>query len=213
MMSKQNKLKKGSGLHLDMLVVAFVTGLTSLLGMPWMVAATVRSLAHLRSLQLYETMPTKEVDGTSAAPKVEFVGVQEQRVTGLMIHALIGGSILFFRNYLRRIPVSVLTGLFLYLGVSSIDKTDFFDRMKLFIMDKRDIPQNASWFKSVSLGKTKLFTAIQASLLAAMWWIKGTSLGVFFPVLIGLLAPIRIALEKLKIFSSDELKDLDGELG
>lgn len=38
------------------------------------------------------------------------------------------------------------------------------------------------------------------------------SLGVFFPVLIGLLAPARIALEKWNIFSKKELDALDGEL-
>jgi hypothetical protein len=55
-MSRKNKLRKGSGIHLDMLAVSVVTAVTSVLGMPWMVAATVRSLAHLRSLQVYDTV-------------------------------------------------------------------------------------------------------------------------------------------------------------
>jgi hypothetical protein len=46
-----------------------------------------------------------------------------------------------------------------------------------------------------------------------MWWIKETKLGVFFPVLIGILAPIRIALEKWNVFSKKELETLDGEIG
>jgi hypothetical protein len=204
MMSKENKLKKGSGLHLDMLAVAVVTTLTSMLGMPWMVAATVRSLAHMRSLKLYEG--TEGTSGTS-----EFVGVQEQRVTGLLIHALIGSSVVYFSNTLRKLPTSVLTGLFMYLGVSSINQTDLWDRFILFFTDKRDAPKKAEW-SGLKLGRVKLFTSLQLALLGGMFWLKGTPLGVFFPVLIGFLPPIRIALEKLKVFSNEELACLDGEI-
>lgn len=208
MMAKENKLKKGSGLHLDMFVVSIVTALTSVLGMPWMVAATVRSLAHLKSLRTYD-VTTQEV--TDLANK-SFEGVQEQRVTGLSIHLLIGASVLYGRGILSKIPQAVITGLFFYLGFSTLKGTDFLERLKLFITDNRDVPKNQRWSNTVSLDRIKLFTGLQASLLGLMWWIKGTSLGVLFPVLIGLLAPIRTALEKFKIFSSKELESLDGEI-
>jgi len=209
MMSKENKLKKGSGLHLDMLVVALVTTITSLLGMPWMVAATVRSLAHMRSLREYET----QGEGADGTPKIEMTGVKEQRVTGLLIHSFIGAAIIFYRDVLRQLPTSVLTGLFLYLGISSINTTDLWSRFLLFFTDPRDVPKNALWkVGGVALNKTKLFTAIQLTLLGAMWWLKGTKLGVFFPVLIGLLAPARIALERFNVFSKTELESLDGEI-
>lgn len=198
MMSKENKLKKGSGLHLDMLAVAVVTTLTSMLGMPWMVAATVRSLAHMRSLKLYDS-------------GAEFVGVQEQRFTGLLIHALIGSSVVYFSNTLRRIPTSVLTGLFMYLGVSSINQTDLWHRFILFFTDKRDAPKKAEW-SGLKLERVKLFTSLQLALLGGMFWLKGTPLGVFFPVLIGFLPPIRIALDRFKVFSNEELACLDGEI-
>ena len=221
-MSKENKLKKGSGLHLDMFVVAIVTAITSLLGMPWMVAATVRSLAHMRSLKEYKTVDSSIDDlknsaaalvGAPSVPaKVEMTGVQEQRLTGLMIHSLIGFSIIFLRPFLKKIPNAVLTGLFLFLGVSSITTTDLFDRFKLFFIDNRDKPSGFSWSKGIETGRVKLFTTIQLALLASMWWMKGTKLGVFFPVLIGALAPVRIALEKLNIFTKKELDLLDGEI-
>ena len=217
-MSKENKLKKGSGLHLDMFVVSIVTAITSLLGMPWMVAATVRSLAHMRSLKQYKitdgiTLGSNgsNLDVASQAT-VEVTGVQEQRLTGLMIHSLIGYSIIYMRPLLQRIPNAVLTGLFLYLGISSITTTDLFDRFKLFFTDKRDVPIGYTWSSGVSLQRTKLFTSIQVLLIAAMWWIKETKLGVFFPVLIGVLAPVRIVLEKCKIFTKSELDLLDGEI-
>jgi hypothetical protein len=76
-----------------MLIVAMVTTITSMLGMPWMVAATVRSLAHLRSLKEYgpgtpvvaekeETVETQSSVEEEAAPALEMTGVVEQRVTG-----------------------------------------------------------------------------------------------------------------------------------
>lgn len=39
---------------------------------------------------------------------------------GLVIHALIGCSIIFFRPQLSQIPLAVLLGLFLFLGQSSL---------------------------------------------------------------------------------------------
>ncbi len=137
--------------------------------------------------------------------------MQEQRVTGLAIHCLIGATVLLNRHLLRQIPVSVLTGLFLYLGLSSVGTTDLFRRSMLFLEDSRDI-KSAERVPGVRLGRAKLFTSIQLGLLGAMWAVKGTSWGVFFPVLIGLLAPVRIALARLRLFSKRELAALDGEL-
>jgi len=205
MMSKEHKLKKSGGLHLDMFAVATVTTITSLLGMPWMVAATVRSLAHMRSLKIYKTETDSDGSNVVSTP----VGVQEQRVTGLMIHGLIGFSILYCRNLLRKLPLSVLTGLFMYLGVSSINQTDLWSRFLLFFTDKRDVAKNKPW-SSLEPTRVKMFTSIQLALLVLMFWLKGTAVGVFFPVLIGLLPPIRLALAKA--FSQQELSKLDGEI-
>lgn len=210
-MSKENKLKKGSGLHLDMLVVSAVTALMSILGMPWMVAATVRSIAHVNSLKNFDVVGKTDKDpGT-----LQCTGVQEQRVSGLAIHSLIGAAIIFNRDLLRQIPTAVLTGLFMYLGTSSIDQTDFYDRAKLFVTDDRDVPQNKPWSPKMmasKLGRTKLFTAIQLALLGGMWYVKVTKWGVFFPIFIGMLAPIRIAMEKFGIFKKEELAVLDSSL-
>ena len=189
--------------------------------MPWMVAATVRSLAHMKSLRNYG-FKSSDTTTTSSTPVavvssegavVEMIGVQEQRVSGLAIHSLIGAALLFGRHLLRQIPTSVLTGLFLYLGFSSIGTTDLYDRSRLFLMDNRDLPISKPYMKEVGAKRTKIFTSIQIALLGSMWWIKETKLGVFFPVLIGILAPIRIALEKWNVFSKKELETLDGEIG
>ena len=48
--SPDHRLRKGYGMHLDLAVISLQIAICSLLGLPWLVAATVRSVAHLRSL-------------------------------------------------------------------------------------------------------------------------------------------------------------------
>lgn len=43
-------LQKGHGYHLDLFVLSFLILICSLMGLPWFVAATVRSITHVKSL-------------------------------------------------------------------------------------------------------------------------------------------------------------------
>jgi len=87
----------------------------SIMGLPWFVAATVLSITHVNSLKM-ET----ETSAPGETPK--FLGVREQRVTGLMVFLMIGVSI-FLTPILSHIPMPVLYGVFLYMGVSSLKGT------------------------------------------------------------------------------------------
>lgn len=136
--SKDNKMKKGYGYHVDLLIVAFNTAVFSMLGMPWLVAATVRSVNHLRSLTTFETVKEGDVEQTKV------VGVTENRVTNFGIHALIGLSIVYAKDLLRNIPQCVLMGLFLYLGLSAIKGNTFLERIELFFMDKKKMPVSST---------------------------------------------------------------------
>ena len=109
--SPAHKLKKGYGLHLDMFIISILTFVNSLFGLPWLVAATVRSLNHVRACARFTTTEEGEV---------QIESMQENRLTGLAIHSLIGGAILFARPVLGQVPLAVLMGLFLYLGKSSL---------------------------------------------------------------------------------------------
>jgi hypothetical protein len=51
----ERKLKKGSGFHLDIVLLCFLNALCSLLGMPWHCAAAVRSVAHVTSVTVMST--------------------------------------------------------------------------------------------------------------------------------------------------------------
>ncbi len=52
---KENKLSKGHGYHLDLLVLTVLIGLCGIFGLPFFVAATVNSIAHVKSLQKMST--------------------------------------------------------------------------------------------------------------------------------------------------------------
>ncbi len=100
-------LKKGPAYHLDMLALSICTALCSVTAMPFMCAGTVQSLAHVRALS-----KTERIDGSEV-----IVGVTENRLTAFVIHALIFCSILLL-PIVQLIPLSVVSGLFLFLGVS-----------------------------------------------------------------------------------------------
>lgn len=79
-------MQKGCGYHLDLLVVAVMLGVCSIMGLPWFIAATVLSISHVNSLK---------VESQCAAPgeQPKFLGIREQRVTGFMIFILMGCSV------------------------------------------------------------------------------------------------------------------------
>uniref|UniRef100_A0A8W4FJ70 Anion exchange protein n=1 Tax=Sus scrofa TaxID=9823 RepID=A0A8W4FJ70_PIG len=49
---KENKLRKAAGYHLDLFWVGILMALCSFMGLPWYVAATVISIAHIDSLKM-----------------------------------------------------------------------------------------------------------------------------------------------------------------
>lgn len=59
--------------------------------------------------------------------KPHITDVKEQRVSGLCVSILVGLSVTA-APLLRKIPMSVLFGVFLYMGVSSMTGVQFFER-------------------------------------------------------------------------------------
>lgn len=199
--AKENKLAKGSGYHLDLLVVGALVALASLFGLPWIVAATVHSLNHVKSLA------QTELRGDGAARREVVVSVRENRVSGLAIHALIALSI-FFLPLVKLIPMAVLFGLFLYMGVATLQGNQFWERFTLFFTDPRLYP-DSHYVQRVRHLKIHVFTGIQVVALGALWVLKSSALGILFPVLIALLVPLRLGLARF--FEPHELEALDRE--
>ncbi|KAM9783143.1 sodium bicarbonate cotransporter 3-like [Neosynchiropus ocellatus] len=195
---KENKLKKGCGYHLDLLVVAVMLGVCSIMGLPWFVAATVLSISHVNSLKL---------ESACAAPgeQPKFLGIREQRVTGFMIFILMGCSV-FMTSALKFIPMPVLYGVFLYMGVSSLRGIQLFDRIKLFGMPAKHQP-DLIYLRYVPLWKVHVFTVVQLTCLIVLWVIKASAAAVVFPMMVLALVFIRKLLDFC--FTTRELSWLD----
>lgn len=200
--AKHHKLKKGAGYHLDLFIVGLIILVCSLFGLPWIVAATVHSLNHVRSLADHKVT---EVNGER---RETITSVRENRISPLTIHIAIGVSLLFL-PVVKMIPMSVLFGLFLYMGFASLGGNEFFERFKLWAMDPRLYPKTHHFIGKVPNAVIHKFTLIQVVCLAVLWILKSSKLGLLFPVLIALLVPIRTSLRRF--FKADHLHALDAD--
>ncbi|XP_056424076.1 electrogenic sodium bicarbonate cotransporter 1 isoform X3 [Hyla sarda] len=195
---KENKLKKGAGYHLDLFWVAVLMIICSFMALPWYVAATVISIAHIDSLKM-------ETETSAPGEQPKFLGVREQRVTGTMVFILTGISV-FMAPILKFIPMPVLYGVFLYMGVASLNGVQFMDRLKLLLMPAKHQP-DFIYLRHVPLRRVHLFTFIQIVCLALLWILKSTVAAIIFPVMILALVAVRKAMDYL--FSQHDLSFLD----
>uniref|UniRef100_G1NZE7 Anion exchange protein n=2 Tax=Myotis lucifugus TaxID=59463 RepID=G1NZE7_MYOLU len=192
------RLRKGAGFHLDLFCVALLMLLTSALGLPWYVSATVISLAHMDSLR-------RESRACALGEPPSFLGIREQRLTGLVVFILTGISI-FLAPILKFIPMPVLYGIFLYMGVAAISSIQFTKRVQLLLMPAKHQP-DLLLLRHVPLSRVHLFTAIQLACLGLLWIIKSTPAAIIFPIMLLGLVGVRKALEW--VFSPQELLWLD----
>ncbi|CAH1099641.1 unnamed protein product, partial [Psylliodes chrysocephalus] len=196
----ERKLKKGSGLHLDIVIICIINVLCGFFGFPWMCAAAVRSIVHTSALTV---MSRTHAPGE----KPHLIEVKEQRLSAFFVAIFIGLSV-FMAPLLRLVPMAVVLGIFLYMGVASIDGIQFFDRTKLLFMPVKHHPQ-ASYVRKVKTMKMHMFTFVQLICLVILWIIKSTKASLAFPFFLILLVPLRGQLPKF--FSQRELRALDGD--
>lgn len=198
-----HKLKKGGAYHLDLAVTGGMIALCSIFGLPWLVAATVRSLNHVRSLATMEDV----VVGNGGERHDRILSVRENRVTGLSIHLMIGASLLLL-PLLKQIPMAVLYGLFLFMGVVSMRGNQFFERMSLWAMESSLYPKT-HYIRRVPNGVVHAFTGIQVACLLVLWFVKESRIGILFPLFIAMLVPIRFSLSRF--FREPYLQALDAD--
>ncbi|XP_065056470.1 anion exchange protein 3-like isoform X1 [Rhopilema esculentum] len=195
---KEHKFKKGFGYHLDLLVVSILVGAGSLLRLPWICTSPVNSLSNFHTLTV---LSSDHAPGTH--PYI--VEVKEQRFTNIIIHVLIGSSLLL-APMLERIPAAVLYGVFLYVGFTSLSRMEFIHRMQLLLIPYKLQP-DTRLVRKVRTLKIHLFTLIQLCCVVLLAVIKETKLAAIFPFLILCLVPLRKCLRVF--FSEEELENLD----
>uniref|UniRef100_A0A8B9Q7C3 Anion exchange protein n=1 Tax=Apteryx owenii TaxID=8824 RepID=A0A8B9Q7C3_APTOW len=198
---KERMLQKGSGFHLDLLLIVAMGGFLALFGLPWLAAATVRSVTHANAL----TVMSKAV-APGDKPKIQ--EVKEQRVTGLLVAVLVGLSIVI-GDLLRQIPLAVLFGIFLYMGVTSLNGIQFYERLQLLLMPPKHHP-DVTYVKKVRTLRMHLFTSLQLACLAVLWAVMSTVASLAFPFILILTVPLRMCLLS-RIFTDREMKCLDAD--
>ena len=97
----------------------------------------------------------------------------------------------------------------MFLGTSALPGNEMWQRIKGLFKDSSVAPKER--WAAVPRKTTTLFTAIQIACLAAMVYVKESPIGVLFPVVIALSAPLRFALEKMGIISKENIDILDVE--
>lgn len=199
--SPDYRLKKGGGYHLDLAIVGLLVLGASLFALPWIVAATVHSLNHVKSLATYKVVQQGGVR------KEIIAGVRENRLSGLLIHVLIGAS-LFFLPLVGYIPMAVLFGLFLFMGFNSLGGNQFFDRLMLWVTDPKLYPKT-HYTRHVPHKWIHLFTLLQLACFVVLWLLKASDFGLLFPLMIAALVPINILLRRF--FDPKHMEYLDRE--
>uniref|UniRef100_A0A4W6CAG4 Anion exchange protein n=1 Tax=Lates calcarifer TaxID=8187 RepID=A0A4W6CAG4_LATCA len=198
---KERMLVKGTGFHLDLLIIVVVGGISALFGLPWLSAATVRSVTHTNAL----TVMSKAV---APGDKPRIQEVKEQRVTGFLVAVLVGLSIVI-GEVLRQIPLAVLFGIFLYMGVMSLNGIQLTERLILLLMPPKYHPDQ-NYVRKVRTLRMHLFTVVQLTCLSLLWVVMATAAALAFPFVLLLTIPVRMLLLP-HLFTRRELQSLDAD--
>ncbi|XP_014908816.1 anion exchange protein 3 isoform X6 [Poecilia latipinna] len=196
---KERRLMKGSGFHLDLLLIVVLGAVCPLFGLPWLTAATVRSVTHVNAL----TVMSK---ATAPGEKPVIQEVKEQRLTGLLVAVLVGMSIVM-TDVLRHIPLAVLFGIFLYMGVTSLTGIQLYERITLMVTPAKHHPDHI-YVTKVRTWRMNMFTVIQLACIVALWVVKSTVASLAFPFILIMTVPLR-RLVLSRIFEERELQALD----
>ncbi|KAK1789209.1 hypothetical protein P4O66_015155, partial [Electrophorus voltai] len=192
---KERRLVKGSGFHLDLLLIVTLGAICPLFGLPWLTAATVRSVTHVNAL----TVMSK---ATAPGEKPMIQEVKEQRVTGMCVAILVGVSIVM-TDVLQHIPLAVLFGIFLYMGITSLTGIQLYERITLMVTPAKHHPDH-TYVAKVKTWRMNLFTIIQLLCIALLWVVKSTTASLAFPFILIMTVPLR-RLILTRIFEEREL--------
>lgn len=195
------KLQKGVSYHLNIFVIGSLNGILSIFGLPWVCAASVRTLTHLNAV-------TKTGGQLAPGEQEKVIGAHEQRLTGFFSSLLLATSVLL-GSVLKEVPTAVLFGIFLYMGVVSLDGLQLSDRVILFFMPAKYHP-DFRYIRKVRPLRVHLFSFIQVVCIGILWAVKSSAAAIAFPFFLVLCVPCRIYLLP-KIFTKKELHELDNE--
>lgn len=211
--------------------------LTGILGIPPTNGLIPQAPLHTKSLIVYKEEKTESEDPETKEITMETKlvtdGVYEQRASNLCTSLLIG--LMCFRPFLQIIalvPVSALSGLFLFMGLSSFDGNQFFERLCTLFTEQDKRKSDNAWFAGYNEGdidesgnvvaksikgakddpkryeEMRTFTVLQLGINWTIFGITFTPAAMVFPVLIGVLVPLRLVVLP-EYLSEDSLELFD----
>jgi hypothetical protein len=193
---KSHKLQHGSAYNYDLVLSGLFNFINGMLGLPWLVASTVPCIIHLNSLA------EKDKEGN-------FLKVQETRLTNFFAHLLMALSLLVL-NVLRILPLPVLYGVFLFMGLSSLPNLQFWNRFLLFFQQPSLYPQTSA-LKYMKKARIHKYTIMQIFFFALIFVVMNfKKIAIVFPLMTLLCIPARLFLFP-RFFEGWELLLLDGE--
>lgn len=199
-------LKKGTSFHYDFFVVGILIAICSILGIPFTHGLIPQAPMHVRSMASVQI----DTDPITGKKSERIVSVRENRLTGFFHAALIGVLAIWGQIILRVFPSSVLTGLFLFMGLTSLEEGQFWNRVKLLLVwgEKRNHFRHLRFVKHVHVVKQTVYTVVQIACAALIYAVTETPAGLIFPMLVLLLIPVR-SLIMPRVFSKRDLYYLD----
>lgn len=194
--SPRNNLQHGDSYNWDLFLNGFCNMINGMLGLPWLVATTVPCIVHLNNLT------EKDKDG-------KVLKVQETRLTYFFSHLLVGLSLLFL-SAMKQIPMPVLLGVFLFMGLSSLGGIDFWKRFQMFFQQPSLYAQTP-FTKYMKQSRIHMYTVAQIIFFAGVFIVQNTkAIAIAFPFMTLMCIPGRLWLLP-KFFEGWELMLLDGE--
>jgi hypothetical protein len=193
---KSHNLKHGEAYNYDLCLSGFFNFINGMLGLPWLVATTVPCIIHLNALA------DKDQYG-------KFMSVQETRLTPLFAHLLVGLSILAL-DVLKLLPLPVMYGVFLFMGLSALPNMQFWNRFLLFFQQPSKYPSTVytKYMNEARIHKYTLFQIFFFSLVFLV--INIEKIAIIFPLMTLLCIPGRLFFLP-RMFEGWELLLLDGE--
>jgi len=190
--SPDMKLSKGSYYHSSFGFMGMLNVFAPLVGLPFVTGSLPHSPQFVMALTEYDDQKKP-------------VKVYENRVAPFLFYLGLGLP-LAFPSLLSPIPKAAVSSTLIFVGVQGVMSTQLFDRVLMIITEKKHWPTDRP-YSHLKQEKIFLYTAIQASLVAASWMCNAL-LGLAFPLFVASLVPFRW-LVLPKYFEDKDLVALD----
>lgn len=189
-------MKHGEAYNYDLCLSGFFNMVNGMLGLPWLVATTVPCLIHLNALA------DKDKDG-------KFISVQETRLTMFLSHLMVGLSLLAL-HVLKLLPVPVLYGVFLFMGLSSLPGMQFWNRFLLFFQQPNKYAEKP-FTRHMEKGRIHIYTVLQIFFFGLVFIVQNfKQISIVFPLMTLLCIPGRLYVLP-RFLEGWELQLLDGD--